>query len=403
MGLDRESLFFSDLDKPEIFLEDVVNFLKSKDIYPSGVGCFDCESLANASKLAAKLELPFPNVEAISKARNKFESKRIWTEKGIRCPIVSVAGDMKETLAFFNKVRKSVVIKPVSASGSELTFFCKNEKEISETVNIVTEQLLMRKSSPFFRKLPEVKGTRSVDPSAQWIVEEYISGTEFSCDFVLSENRVDIIRLTEKVKDDEQTFGSILAYCIPADLPEGFSLDEFASILNRAALSLGFNHGWFMVDFIICDNAPYLIEVTPRPGGDSIPDLYQTATGEDILGTYLDYISGRIEVIKPIEYRSKSLASINIYANDEGVITELDCSVIKDLPWVRKTFISKSINDIIILPPSDYDSRKIGHCIVHSKGFKDLKEKQQILLEMIGLSIKPHAGGFPERIKEGIF
>lgn len=387
-NLDRQHHIFVDLEIAEKCLSEIVWYLNSRNINPAGIGCFDCESLINASKLAVKLNLPFPSVKSIACARNKFGSKEIWKNNNITCPDALIADSIEQTVKFFKDVGKPVVIKPLSASGSELTFYCENENEVADAVNVISGQLAIRRSDPFYKKLPGMEKGLSFDPSTHWVVEEYIHGTEFSCDFVLKKDELTIVRLTEKVKDMDQTFGSVLAYCIPAGLPDDFSRAELALIFKMAVNSLGFDQGWFMVDFIINEKRPYIIEVTPRPGGDSIPDLLEAAAGEDILGVYLDFASGRINDINPIQYNSTPVASLNIYAPKAGIITALDCSGIIDLQWVKKIYISKSINDRVVLPPHDYDSRKIGHCIVDSKGPEDLKKKQQIVMERIKLVIR---------------
>lgn len=386
-NLDRQGLIFVDLDNSEKCLSEIVWHLNSRDINPSGIGCFDCEALIDASRLALKLNLPFPSVESITRARSKFESKKIWKTDDIRCPGALIADSHEQTLRYFQDMEGPVVIKPLSASGSELVFFCENETEIADAVDVISGQLAIRKSGPFYKKFPRVKETLFFDPSTHWVIEEYIHGTEFSCDFVLKDDELTIVRLTEKVKDMDQTFGSVLAYCIPANLPNDFSTGELVLFFKRAVKSLGFDHGWFMVDFIINEKGPCLIEVTPRPGGDSIPDLIEAATGKDILGIYLDFVSGRNNDINPIQYSSTPMASLNIFAPKSGIITELDFSDLINLHWLKKIYISKKINDRIVMPPHDYDSRKIGHCIVESKGPGDLKQKQHIIMEKINLTI----------------
>ena len=388
--VDKGSLFFTDLDDFEKQIGSVVRYLFSKNIQPSGIACFDCESLINASRLAVKLDLPFPPVDGISKTRNKQQSKGIWEDHNIDCPKASIARNLKETMSFFQKLDNPVVVKPVSSSGSELTFYCRDKKQVADAVGIITQQLANRNSNPFFKKLPHEKGAKPVDPLTHWVVEEFIPGKEYSCDFIFREGEISVIRLTEKIRDYEQTFGSIMAYCIPANFPDGFSRKGFISTLKKAVSSLEITYGWFMADFIVNGNTPYILEITPRPGGDSIPDLIETATGKDILGMYLDFMSGRIKDIQPIEYNSKSLVSLNIYSPGPGIITELDFSSIETLPWVKKIYILRKIGDRIILPPLNYDNRTIGHAIIISSNRYDLKEKQRFLLGKIKLNLKEH-------------
>jgi hypothetical protein len=120
-----------------------------------------------------------------------------------------------------------------------------------------------------------------------------------------------------------------------------------------------------MVDYIVRDGLPMLIEMTPRPGGDSIPDLVRIGAGRNVLDIYLDFVCGKLECFpKDASLVPESFASINLFAPKEGVIFHLDGSRITSLPHVKGLFFKKKIGDRIVLPPKDYDNRLLGYCIV---------------------------------------
>jgi hypothetical protein len=75
------------------------------------------------------------------------------------------------------------------------------------------------------------------------------------------------------VKATDKPFGSVLAYTFPPLYPESFRKERLLDILKTAVRSLGFDRGFFMADYVLREGFPVLIELTPRPGGDSIPDL----------------------------------------------------------------------------------------------------------------------------------
>jgi hypothetical protein len=54
---------------------------------------------------------------------------------------------------------------------------------------------------------------------------------------------------------------------------------------------------------------------------------------------------------------------------------------------VRKVFLNKKIHDPVILPPRDYDSWKIGYCIIEPQPYWDLIKAQQFLQKSITLSV----------------
>jgi hypothetical protein len=389
-SIEKSSLLFCSLENYEETLRSVDRYLSLNRLSPQGVACFDCESLILASKIAVKLDKPFPPTDAIIQARNKFESRRIWTEAGVLSPSATVVSGLRETLAFFHKIRKEIVLKPVSGSGSELLFHCENEEEVVRSVQIMEEELPKRKSNPLFRPIPGTSRATPVDPCGSWIAEEFVCGYEFSCDFILENGRITILRETGKVKAPGQTFGSILAYTFPPSYPEGFSLQNLSRVLKVAASSLGFTWGHFMVDYIIRNGQPVLIEMTPRPGGDSLPELVEIAAGYDLLGLHLDIVAGKFRPLKVLDIPPETFASINLYAPKGGIITGLDPSPVLSLSWVKAVFLKKDLGDRVILPPADYDNRLLGYCIISLQPTWDLLSIYHYLQKLLRVSILDH-------------
>ncbi len=387
--IEEPALLFASLENFGETLQSVCQYLSVNKLSPRGIACFDCESLIAASKLALHIKVPFPAPDAVAKTRNKFESRRIWKDAGLPSPRAALTSELEETLEFFRCVKKNIVLKPVSGSGSELLFHCKDEEEIIRSVRVMKEELPKRRLKPLFRMISVNPGVNLIDPCGSWIVEEFISGSEFSCDFILRDGQITILRETGKIKAPDQTFGSILAYTFPPLYPEGFVLKDLHNVLKGASTSLGFTWGYFMADFIITNGGyPVIIELTPRPGGDSIPDLVEIATGNDLLGTYLDIVSGKYSPLETSDMPPESFASINLYAPGEGVITCLDPSRILSLPWVKAVFLKKKVGDKIILPPDDYDNRLLGYCVVAPESDSNLISIYHQLNKSLRISIK---------------
>lgn len=353
----------------------------------AGVACFDCENLLLASRLAHRLELPSPPWQAVVRSRNKFEARRTWTAAGISSPYASLSSGLNETLAFFHHHGENIVLKPLSGSGSELLFHCMKEEEVRAAVRTMEEELPKRRTNPLFHPFPDPERGREIDPCQSWISEEFVSGEEFSCDFVYRDEEVFLVRETGKVKATDKPFGSVLAYTFPPSYPDGFRKERLLEVLKKAVQSLGFDWGFFMVDFVIREGLPVLIELTPRPGGDSIPDLVKIGAGRDTLNLYLRFVTGRFQPPAPLSLRARSYASVNLYAPKEGTIVKLDGRRIRDLPHVRLLFFKKKVGDRVILPPRDYDNRLLGYCIVATEPGTDLIRECRRLEDLLEISI----------------
>lgn len=386
--VDKSRLIFTSFGNFDGIRQSVDLYLSENNIKTDGIACFDCESLLTASMLAGHLCVPFPELEAVKKTRNKFYLRKALNHAGIGTVDAIVASGQGEITDFFYGGNRDIVLKPLSGSGSELVFHCEDENEIFRAIKTMKEQLPKRRSNPLFKAIPNGASTNEVvDPCRQWLLEEFIPGPEFSCDFVLHQGEVKIIRSTGKTLAPDQTFGSVLAYTFPAAYPEGFSVERLCTVLKDAATSLGFSMGHFMVDFVIKNDYPFILEMTPRPGGDSIPDLVEVATGVDLLTFHIDLSSNHYASPRDIPVPSEPFASINIFARNEGVITGLDVSRISALPNVRSVRLKKNVGDKISLPPDDYDNRIIGHCIVRLDPQMDLLSTYYHLHELLQVNM----------------
>lgn len=384
---EKDGILFTSMEDEEETLQLLEHHLSTNHISPKAVACFDCERLLLAGRTAFQLGLPFPSPDAIALARNKFESTRIWENEGIPSCRSILAGDLQETMAFYDLVGKDIVLKPISGSGSELVFRCRTPDEVRKNVRILKKELSNRVSHPLFRSISKTTSSPPVDPCRSWVAEEFISGPEFSCDFFLSEGDLSIIRETGKIRAPNQPFGSVLAYIFPPAYPDGFPAATLSEVLKRASRSLGFEWGYFMADFIIHDNDPFLIEMAPRPGGDSIPDLVEMATGQDVIGIYLDIMSGKRPPPKNRAPLRNALMSINVFADKEGVITRMDTSEIESQPWIRAVHLKKGVGDRITLPPKDYDSRLLAYTIISNEPPRNPYEVQSDQQELLRISI----------------
>ena len=385
------SIIYAPLEKSEEACRKTHEFLGTGRVPPGGVACFDCDSLLLASRLGSELGLRFPPWEPIARCRSKFETKKTWTGHGVASPIASIASSLPETVAFFRSHGENVVLKPIAGSGSELLFHCKDEADVRKAVTVLEEELPKRRGNPLFRPFPDPSGDSVIDPCGCWVAEEFISGPEFSCDFVLQDEEVFFIRETGKIKAGDKPFGSVLAYTFPPRYPVGFQKRILKEVLKKATNSLGFDWGYFMVDYILHQGTPVLIEMTPRPGGDSIPELVSAATGLDTLALYLDFVQGRFQEPKELPLPPESFASLNFFAPREGRIEVLDGAKVQACPHVKKLLFKKKTGDRVILPPKDYDNRLLGYCILEVKPGLDLVAETRRLEELLEVRMEENA------------
>ena len=334
-------------------------------IEPSGVACFDDESMALTAFIARELSLPYVSAEAVAACRSKHECKRRWQQAGLPCPVTALVRTEAEALAFRGDLGRPVVLKPLTGSGSELTFMCRDDAECSAAFHRLTAGLRSHHDTRMY-----AQGSGH-DPHAVFVAEELIEGDEYSCDFVVDGDRVEIVRLAAKIPAHGHSFGTTLAYVVPAALPAGIEPEAFRRQLLGAARAVGIDRSVCMLDVVVRDGQALMLEIAPRPGGDCLPFLIRQSSGLDVLGLTLDVAERRpIAVPPPPAWRR--LVGLRLIASRPGLITRFDTRALEADPRVREVYLKHCPGHRVVLPPDDYDSRILGHVVFDPSDAGDL-------------------------------
>ena len=324
----------------------------------AGITCFDCESLPLAADLASAFGLDYASPGAVAACRSKFTCKQRWQRAGVPCPDAGLVRSEEEALIFWNRAGGDVVLKPLTGCGSALTFRCRTEKDCREACRALRAGL----ASPPDSRLYATADASAADPRRVFAIEEFVAGPEFSCDFTCEDGRVEILRLASKVPAAEASFGTTLAYLLPARLPGGMDDDAFRRQLGDAARAVGLRRSIAMVDFIVKNGRALMIEIAPRPGGDCLPPLFRHSSGMDMLGLTLDFAEGRdLSLVPPSEWTR--LVGLRLLAKRAGVIRTIDAGPLARDARVRDVHLKVERGHRVTLPPDDYDSRVLGHVV----------------------------------------
>ncbi len=386
-GSDAELL--CDLAQPEQVAAAVRKHLDQWRMEPDGIACFDCESMPLAAFIARSFGLPYPSAEAVAACRSKYASKRVWLKAGLPCPDVELVHNTSDAVSFFRRTAGPVVLKPLTGSGSELVFLCSGEDECKSAFDTLRSRLAGHSDRRLYA--PYLCDGKKVDPRKVFVIEEFIRGDEYSCDFVLEADRVQILRVAGKIPDKEQTFGTTLAYILPAELPSGLDEKSFCDQLRKAADAIGLDRAICMLDFVVRDSRAFMIELTPRPGGDCLPPLLLKSCGMDILGCALDFAEGRTLNLskKPSQWRP--LVGVRLFAAHNGEIERIDSSALRKDRRVVEYHLKRSPGHRVVLPPGDYESRLLGHVIFEPSGSDSVENECDEIASKLKVEMKTQA------------
>jgi biotin carboxylase len=262
---------------------------------------------------------------------------------------------------FLDWMGKPVIMKPLTGSGGELVFHCGDHRDCLQAYDIILNRFTQAGENRLYGKDPETPG--DLNPLHDVVLEQFIPGQEYSCDFFLENGRFELIRTAKKIPTAGIKVGATTAaYLVPAALPEEMPSRVFLDQLHRAATALGLERALCMVDFIVWQGKAYLLELTPRPGGDCLPWLIQQSCGLDMIGLALDMAQGR-NISTPMRQSWKTLVGLRLFASHAGTVKEIDDGDLRRDPRVQEVLIKRRPGHRVNLPPKDYDSRLFGHVI----------------------------------------
>jgi biotin carboxylase len=349
-----------DLTQPEAVLAALRAHLGRWQIKLTGVACFDCESMPLAAQLARAFALPYPSADAVAACRSKFLCKRCWQQAGLPTPRTELVRDVSEALHFMGRVGGPVVLKPMTGSGSELVFRCDTADACASAFRTMQSRLAEHPDVRMYAAPSALPTT--ADPHRVFVIEEFIQGAEYSCDFLLDGDRAEIIRVAQKIAARDSAFGTTLAYVVPGDLPPQMEREALREQVRRAAQAVGLRRAIGMLDFIVRGEQAVMIEMAPRPGGDCLPPLLLRSSGFDILGATLDLAESRPVVIPPLS-RWGRVVGLRLFATQTGIVRAIHLEAVQADPRVLECHLKHGPGHAVVLPPLDWDSRVLGHVL----------------------------------------
>lgn len=351
-----------DPDCPDTAIIRLKQHLCTQGLALSGIVCFDCESMDLAARIAQVMGLVYPSPRSIRACRDKSQTAALWQAHQVPCPRSETVQSPMEVRAFFEKAKGPCVLKPVDGSGSEHVFRCATEAEGRRALALITSA-------------PQSHGV---------LMQDFIEGTEYSCDFIVDGERVELIRMARKIHEPDAPFGTIMAYELIEWLPEAIDRRDFMDLLGRAARSLGITRAICMVDFLVNDGKLSFLELAPRPGGDCLPWLIRRCLDLDMLTLAVSVAERGIDAfVRPPRFSAH--VGLRIHADRAGTLKRIDLSRLTNDPRVIDVLIKHPAGHTIVLPPDDYDSWNLGHIIFKPAGPDDRARQCRELLSLLNI------------------
>lgn len=311
---------------------------KCMEIKPDAVASI-ASDLANitVNYLARNLGLTANSERSVLISTNKFEMRKAFKSAGIPTPDFKRIG-IDDSLEDIKKMRLPVIVKPTDRSGS---------RSITKIDHIGDlESAVLRAVNDSFEK--------------KAIVEEYIDGSEYSCECVSYEGKHYFLTITKKFTTGAPHYIET-GHIEPSGLDDD-TVERVRSVIFKALDALeiryGASHSEFKIDQ---DGNINIIEIGSRMGGDCIgSDLVRLSTGYDFVKMVIQIALGEKPEFKRIS--SSKCAAIKYICCEKDV--EHFSLVKEKFPenLVRYTNIGKIDHDVV-----DSSSRFGFYIIVDSQ------------------------------------
>ena len=263
--------------------EAVLKVAKKKKI--DGIMSFGVDpGVVTAAYVAERMGLPFKcSYWAASVLQNKVSFRKFLLDNGFNCPCAKGYSSAKEALADIEELVWPVIVKPVDAAGS---------KGVTKVTSGSELQLALENAF-------------SNSISRQVIIEDYleVSGNQSSVDIFTIDGKVSYPMFSDQFFDniaDNPYVPTIEIW--PSTMPEGFRKDIIMQ-LNRLFGLLKCGDGLWNVESRVCiDGKAYIMEVSPRGGGNHIALLQDMAYRTNYLENEIKAALGMpIELKTPCE------------------------------------------------------------------------------------------------------
>ena len=217
-----------------------------------------------ASYVAEKMNLPFScsyNTALILQDKSLF--RKFLTNNGFNVPTAKGYAEIEEALNEINIFHWPVIVKPVDSAGS------KGVTRVDDPNNL------------------EAAIVHALDEShnGHFIIEDFLEkeGLSSGSESFFVEGELKYNAFYDQYFDvDACNPFTPSAECWPANKPDSI-LNEVRIQLQKLGTLLGFGTGLFNIEWRVSNGKVYLMEVSPRAGGNRLAEILNYATDVDVI------------------------------------------------------------------------------------------------------------------------
>ena len=237
----------------------------AKSLKVDGIMSFACDpGVETAAYVAEQMGLPTHPYKSVEILQNKAKFRKFLADNGFNVPMAKGYTSFERAMEDVSKFRLPVIIKPTDSAGSKGVTKVDKIEELEDAANYAIS--FSKTKSFIMEEFIEKKGCSSDTDSFS------INGELVYCSF--SDQRFDAAAANPYTPS---------AYSWPSTMPVEIQA-ELRSELQRLFRLLDIKTSVFNIETRQgVDGKPYIMEVSPRGGGNRLSEVLRLATGTDLI------------------------------------------------------------------------------------------------------------------------
>lgn len=301
----------------------VLNLAKSLQI--DGIMSFAVDpGVVTAAYVAEKLGLPFQgSYESVRILQDKSLFRAFLAKNGFNVPNAKGYDNKFDALADTDYFKWPVIVKPVDSAGS------KGVSRVDDPVDLGKA----------------IEYALSESHNGHFIIEDFLEKEGYSSDsegFTVDGKLVFCSFSDQRFDENAKNPYTPSAYSWPATMSQS-AQNELISELQRLMKLLNMRSGIYNIETRLCKNGkPYIMEVSPRGGGNRLAEMLRYATGVDLISNAVRAALGEAtQNLNMPEYTSH-IAEVILHADNAGEFDGLEINekyqsdLIETDLWVKK-------------------------------------------------------------------
>ncbi len=267
-------------------------------------------AVITGARVAETLGLPGPSPAVAELLTQKLAFRAFLRAAGFDCPrVIEITDSLRLDGAVFGSTKW--LLKPNCSSGSKGIFIVNNGAE-------------------YYSRIVD---SRSFSLDGEAFLEEYLEGTQHTCEGVLEGGKVVLSLLTDR-DTANPPYTTTIGHRVPSRLSDSLQAQALSTIESVMA-RLGVSSGPFDCDFVATHDRVMLIEITPRLGGNSLSRLFKAALDFDLVAYAVTTACGDCYPVPPST--QPKAAAIKILGVEQGgrlAWNEKEAELLAEQPWV---------------------------------------------------------------------